>query len=107
MLPWWGWVLLWGVLVVGGAARAADFHASLANLILEQARTVYRDRPFSRVGLTGGVFQNRFLCERIAALLEAQAIPVMQHRLVPANDGGLAFGQIIEYMQLDPDNAID
>ena len=52
---------------------------------------------FKAVGLTGGVFQNRRLSERVTALLAVRDIPVLQPRLLPANDGGLAFGQIVEF----------
>jgi len=63
-----------------------------------QARVLRRSVAFDAVGLTGGVFQNRFLSERIATLLAAKGIRVHHHRTVPANDGGLAFGQIVEYV---------
>ena len=52
--------------------------------------------PFEAVGLSGGVFQNRRLTERVVELLEAQGIDVRLHEQVPANDGGLCFGQVIE-----------
>ncbi len=53
-------------------------------------------RAFEAVGLSGGVFQNRSLTERVVELLQAQGIEVRLHREIPANDGGLSFGQVIE-----------
>ncbi|MEO1768041.1 carbamoyltransferase HypF [Thiobacter aerophilum] len=77
------------------ARRAADFHASLARLIVEQTRTIACEAAFEAVGLAGGVFQNRLLAEHAAALLDAAGWPVRLCEALPCNDGGLAFGQII------------
>lgn len=46
-----------------------------------------------RIGLSGGVFQNKLLCEILGAMLRAQGIEYHFHTLVPCNDGGIAFGQ--------------
>ncbi|MCW8829461.1 MAG: hypothetical protein OQK94_10450, partial [Gammaproteobacteria bacterium] len=48
------------------------------------------------VGLAGGVFQNRYLVESLIRQLGAQGFSVRQAEKVPCNDGGLAWGQIIE-----------
>lgn len=72
--------------------RAARFHASLAHTILAQAQRA----GVGRVGLTGGAFQNRHLTEQARKLLEEAGFEVLLHRKVPCNDGGLAFGQLIE-----------
>jgi hydrogenase maturation protein HypF len=45
------------------------------------------------VALSGGVFQNRRLLERTKDLLAARGLRVLVHRRLPANDGGIAFGQ--------------
>lgn len=76
--------------------RAAIFHESLACALVEQVLTVTATEEVAAVGLTGGVFQNRLLAERTMALLGARGIPVHLPEMVPANDGGLAFGQLIE-----------
>jgi hydrogenase maturation protein HypF len=47
------------------------------------------------VCLSGGVFQNGYLTERAAALLEARGHAVFTHQRVPANDGGIALGQAV------------
>jgi hydrogenase maturation protein HypF len=45
--------------------------------------------------LSGGVFQNRYLVERAAALLESKGFTVHTHQRVPPNDGGIALGQAV------------
>ncbi len=69
---------------------AARFHAGLAIGI---ARMVAALRVTGRVALSGGVFQNKRLLEQVMRHLTAQGLEVLTHRLVPANDGGLALGQ--------------
>lgn len=76
--------------------RAGIFHESLAGALVEQVLAVTATEEVAAVGLTGGVFQNRLLAERVMALLGARGIAVHLPQTVPANDGGLAFGQLIE-----------
>lgn len=78
------------------SARAGIFHESLACGLVEQVSVIANTEHFDAVGLTGGVFQNRFLAERVTDLLAARGIPAFLPEIVPANDGGLAFGQLIE-----------
>ncbi|MDE3117137.1 MAG: carbamoyltransferase HypF, partial [Pseudomonadota bacterium] len=83
------------------AARAASFHEGLARAIAAQAAALARTHRFDAVGLAGGVFQNRILSERVTALLTAQGMAVHQPQRLPANDGGLAFGQLVETLGRD------
>lgn len=79
------------------AARAAHFHFSMAASLLQQAIRIREDTGVNRVGLAGGVFQNRVLTERCIALLLDHGFAVTFPSLLPVNDGGISFGQIIEY----------
>ena len=45
--------------------------------------------------MSGGVFQNRLLSERMKAALEKSGFKVLVHRQVPCNDGGLSLGQAV------------
>ena len=79
------------------AARAAHFHASMAYALLEQARQIRKDTTVTRVGMAGGVFQNRVLTEKCIELLLNDGFEVHLPIKVPVNDAGISFGQIIEY----------
>ena len=76
--------------------RAATFHATLAELLLAQARAVRAERGVCRIGLGGGVFQNRVLCERVMSRAEQEGFSVHMPEQLPCNDAALSFGQIIE-----------
>ncbi len=78
------------------ANRAAMFHASLAQALLEQALAVGKEHDVSQIGLTGGVFQNRILCEQVKQLAESTGFSVFIPERVPCNDAGLSFGQLVE-----------
>ncbi|MDE1940212.1 MAG: hypothetical protein KGI68_14420, partial [Alphaproteobacteria bacterium] len=81
---------------ISQATRAGVFHESLAAALAELAAAVAQTEGFEAVGLTGGVFQNRRLAESVLAKLAARKIPAFLPEIVPANDGGLAFGQLVE-----------
>ncbi len=72
-------------------AIAARFHNALVNWIVEVATKVGE----KQIVLSGGVFQNRYLTERAAALLESGGCTVHTHQQVPPNDGGIALGQAV------------
>jgi hydrogenase maturation protein HypF len=78
-------------------ARAAVFHASLARAAVRECECQREMTGVDIVGFAGGVFQNRLLTERIVAELTARKFRVVLNERVPANDGGLSFGQVIEY----------
>ncbi|MEZ5581645.1 MAG: hypothetical protein R3F37_01630 [Candidatus Competibacteraceae bacterium] len=82
---------------ISPAYRAAVFYNSLADAAVRQAVILREKYPFSAVGLTGGVFQNRWLAERIVNRLSALDIPVYLPAKTPCNDGGLSFGQVVEW----------
>jgi hydrogenase maturation protein HypF len=91
----------WGPLVEAvradverGAPRdlmAARFHNALVRWILRVAEKT----GVRQVVLSGGVFQNSYLVERSAALLESRGFRVATHQRVPTNDGGIALGQAV------------
>jgi hydrogenase maturation protein HypF len=81
---------------VDPAVRAAMFHASLARAVCDQALAVRGQTGVARVGLSGGVFQNRILAEQAQSLLAAAGFEVLIPQRLPINDAAISFGQIIE-----------
>ena len=49
-----------------------------------------------RVGLGGGVFQNRVLTEQVHALLTAAGFEVLIPERLPVNDAAISYGQLVE-----------
>lgn len=86
------WPALLDDLAIGTpvAVIAARFHAGLA---IGLTRLVAALGTTGRVALSGGVFQNKLLLEQVIRRLTTLGLAVLTHRLVPANDGGLALGQ--------------
>jgi hydrogenase maturation protein HypF len=70
---------------------SARWHAGLAAAAAEVARRVGIDR----VVLSGGCFQNVSLLEKTIDALEEAGYRVFWPERVPANDGGLALGQVV------------
>jgi hydrogenase maturation protein HypF len=77
------------------AAIAAAFHRGVAKLVVDLAAELSKAHGCADVVLSGGVFQNRFLCESIMDLARGTQLRFRQHRLVPPNDGGIAYGQLV------------
>jgi hydrogenase maturation protein HypF len=78
------------------SARAEMFHTSMAQVILAQANYLRERHRIDQVGLTGGVFQNRVLCEQAVQLLQADGFAVYLASELPCNDAALCFGQAAE-----------
>jgi len=73
--------------------RAEIFHATLAQLIVQQACRVRYEHDIDQVGLTGGVFQNRVLTNLATEALARRGFRVWLPEQLPCNDAGLCFGQ--------------
>ncbi|MCD2452223.1 carbamoyltransferase HypF [Methylicorpusculum oleiharenae] len=76
--------------------RAGQFHASLAETLLNQAQLFRNEYGVNKVGFSGGVFQNKRLLDQAVSLLVQQDFEVFIPERVPLNDAGLSFGQLIE-----------
>lgn len=75
------------------AEVSASFHLGVVGLIVDVALRTRDERNLDRVALSGGVFQNMFLLERVCSRLESSGFEVLTHSRVPASDGGISFGQ--------------
>jgi hydrogenase maturation protein HypF len=94
------WSALFGDLILDTplGVMSARFHRGLAKaiecMVEKLALQVGGEKtPLRRAALSGGVFQNRTLFERVLTGLEEKGFTVYTHSRVPCNDGGLALGQ--------------
>ena len=69
---------------------AGRFHGTLTEIIA----AVAGETDLETVVLSGGCFQNRVLLESTARKLRNMGKEAVWHRRVPANDGGIALGQL-------------
>jgi len=74
---------------------AAKLHNGLARMICDTCLRLRASDGPNEVALSGGVFQNVTLLERVLPMLRDAGFTVYTHRLVPPNDGGLALGQAL------------
>jgi hydrogenase maturation protein HypF len=77
------------------AEASRNFHAALANALSCLAVRVCEQTGVRTVALTGGCFHNELLSAAVAELLRRARIMVLEHRNVPAGDGGIALGQAL------------
>jgi hydrogenase maturation protein HypF len=73
--------------------RSEIFHASLAQLIVQQACRVRYEHDIDQVGLCGGVFQNRLLAELAIEGLTRRGFDAFLPEQLPCNDAALCYGQ--------------
>jgi hydrogenase maturation protein HypF len=80
---------------VSAPVIAARFHNGVA-AVIEDTCVTLRDRcGLDTVALSGGVFQNLLLADRVVGALAARGFRVLTHRRVPCNDGGISLGQAV------------
>ncbi|MBO5247033.1 MAG: carbamoyltransferase HypF [Eubacterium sp.] len=87
-----------------GASFSAEnmaylFHRYLAEGIAQVCEQVRAREKLQTVVLTGGCFCNQLLQRLTAEQLHRRGFEVLTHRMIPANDGGLALGQAVYAMQ--------
>jgi len=70
---------------------AVRFHNALCEAIVAIAKRAGQ----SRVVLTGGCFQNRYLTERAIRRLAQEGFRPYWHQRIPPNDGGISLGQVV------------
>jgi hydrogenase maturation protein HypF len=72
---------------------SAKFHNTLVEALLAMAKAARESTRLETVALSGGVFCNRYLANRLALRLKQEGFEVLLNRDVPSNDGGIALGQ--------------
>jgi hydrogenase maturation protein HypF len=74
---------------------AARFHLTLSCSICDILEMLAGKYGTDNVVISGGTFQNRLLLDDIVRRLSSRSMVPYVHRQIPANDGGLALGQIM------------
>ena len=76
-----------------GSLISAKFHNTLADALLQIAIAARESKNLNTVVLSGGVFCNRYLTNRLIKQLKQNDFSVLFNREVPSNDGGISLGQ--------------
>ena len=74
---------------------ARRFHDAMASAVVMAAELVRALYGIDVVALSGGVFMNRYLVERVLAQLEAAGFTTAVNRDLPPNDGCISLGQAV------------
>ncbi|GAA3277125.1 carbamoyltransferase HypF [Dactylosporangium vinaceum] len=72
---------------------AAAFHATIAAMTVAVCSDAAAEHGTSTVCLSGGVMQNQLLIEALIAGLSAAGLTPLVNEQIPANDGGISYGQ--------------
>ena len=78
---------------LSGRDAAEAFHGTLVTALAEWIGAEASARNLRRVAPGGGCLMNRVLAEGLMEALRARGLEPALPREVPANDGGLSFGQ--------------
>lgn len=76
------------------AVISARFHTGLALALVDWAEKARDKTGVNTVALSGGVFANRKLTRLLSRMGAVRELKLLFPRLIPANDGGLAAGQL-------------
>ncbi len=72
---------------------SAMFHNTVAAGLLEIAKAAREAKGLDKAAISGGVFCNRYLAQRLILLLKKAGFSVLYNRDFPANDGCVSVGQ--------------
>ena len=72
---------------------SAKFHNTISEILLGFAVVCRSETDLNIVALSGGVFCNRYLTNRLVKLLKENDFRVLFNRDIPSNDGGISVGQ--------------
>lgn len=73
---------------------SSKFHNTVVDFTVETCKKLREQYEINDVALSGGVFQNSYLLERVIKNLEKESFMVYTHKEIPSNDGGISLGQI-------------
>ncbi|MFW6414004.1 MAG: carbamoyltransferase HypF [Verrucomicrobiota bacterium] len=74
---------------------AGIFHNTVANAVIDMCCRIRETENLNYVALSGGVFQNAVLVDKVNSGLVQRGFKTFLHYQVPPNDGGIALGQAV------------
>jgi hydrogenase maturation protein HypF len=74
---------------------SARFHRAVVDVTVEVARRAADAAGTRTVAVAGGVFMNRLVLAGVVRGVEDAGLVALTHRDLPANDGGVSFGQAV------------
>jgi len=80
---------------VGAPAISMRFHRAVVSAVVAVCARLAPDLGVSHVALAGGVFMNRLVVRGCVLGLREAGLEPLVHRDLPANDGGVSFGQAV------------
>jgi hydrogenase maturation protein HypF len=72
---------------------ALGFHQAVLQMVVEVAEHWREQKGINQLALAGGVFINRWLASELPRALRRQGFEVYTNKLLPGNDGSIAYGQ--------------
>ena len=75
------------------AEISLKFHNAVCYMIKDVCVILRKKYKITKVCMSGGVFQNKYLAKHTKPLLEEQGFKVYLHKRLPAHDGNIALGQ--------------
>jgi len=86
-------------LILGGGCSRPElawrFHRTIIEAVVEVVRRLATEEEIEDCCVSGGVFQNHLIGRYVRRRLEDLGIQVHRNVEVPANDGGISFGQVV------------
>ncbi|OGC43453.1 carbamoyltransferase HypF [candidate division WOR-3 bacterium RBG_13_43_14] len=74
---------------------SAKFHNTVTEFTLDMVQRLAGKYSTDKICLSGGVFQNRYLLERIIDRIRTAGFKVYLHQNLPTNDGCISYGQVV------------
>jgi len=78
---------------VDTGSLALGFHYAIADVVLKICEKIRLEQKINIVAISGGVFQNTLLSERVLKVLRDNKFQVYYNISVPPNDGSISLGQ--------------
>ncbi len=74
---------------------SGKFHNTIAEIISSTAEKIRLKTGLNKIALSGGVFQNALLIEKVIPILNCAKFEVYTNSKIPPNDGGISLGQAV------------